>query len=137
MALILIDTDVLIDAGRSSAEALSSLEQARQRGQPALSAVTRMELMVGCRNKVELRVLDRFLRHFDVVSLDEMISENAVELLRTYRLSHGLLIADALIAATALSRSVPLVSKNQRDYRFIQHLDLLPYPKPFGQAVES
>ena len=52
----------------------------------------------------------------------------AIDLIRRYRLSHGLLIADAIIAATALVKNVPLVSKNQRDYRFIEGLDLWPYP---------
>jgi predicted nucleic acid-binding protein len=44
-------------------------------------------------------------------------------------LSHGLLIADALIAATAMRLEQPLVSENQRDYRFIDSLDLLSYPE--------
>src|SRR6476620_4766646 len=35
------------------------------------------------------------------------------------------LIADALIAATALAENVPLVSKNQRDFRFIADIRLL------------
>lgn len=51
-----------------------------------------------------------------------------VALLKTYRLSHGLLIADALIAATALTLDISIVSKNQKDYRFISGLRLLPYP---------
>lgn len=51
-----------------------------------------------------------------------------VTLLQQYRLSHGLLIADALIAATATETGIPLISKNQRDYRFIEGLQLLPYP---------
>jgi predicted nucleic acid-binding protein len=37
------------------------------------------------------------------------------------------LIADSLIAATALVHDVPLISKNQADYRFIKGLNLLPY----------
>jgi len=49
------------------------------------------------------------------------------DLLRQYRLSHGLLIPDALIASTALSLNVDLATKNQRDYRFIEILTLLPY----------
>lgn len=61
----------------------------------------------------------------------EAIADEAVSLLRTYRLSHGLLIPDALIAATALTENLPLVSKNQRDYRFIANLQLLPYPPKF------
>ena len=54
--------------------------------------------------------------------------EIAVALLRKYRLSHGLLIADALIAATAISRGLAFATKNRRDYRFINGLKLLPYP---------
>ncbi|MBP1468618.1 hypothetical protein EYB53_023090 [Candidatus Chloroploca sp. M-50] len=45
-----------------------------------------------------------------------------------YVLSHGLLLADAMIAATAIALHVPLASKNQRDYRYITQLTLLPYP---------
>ena len=48
--------------------------------------------------------------------------------MQTYALSHGLQIPDALIAATALAFNIPLLSKNQRDYRFIVGLSLLPYP---------
>jgi predicted nucleic acid-binding protein len=39
-----------------------------------------------------------------------------------------LLIADSLIAATAIVWDYPLATKNQRDYKFIQELNLLPYP---------
>ena len=52
----------------------------------------------------------------------------ATQLLLQYRLSHGLLIADAFIASTAICWNYPLISKNQRDYRFISELNLLRYP---------
>jgi predicted nucleic acid-binding protein len=57
------------------------------------------------------------------------VSRGAAEALAA--LSHGLLIADALIAATALYGDQSLISKNQRDYRFITGLQLLSYPQPF------
>jgi predicted nucleic acid-binding protein len=82
----------------------------------------------------ELQTLEKFLLRFQVLKLNEPVSDKAVDLLLQYRLSHGLLIADALIAATAISLSVPLVSKNQRDYRFIDGLNLLPYPNPFSSS---
>ncbi|MCF8037984.1 MAG: PIN domain-containing protein [Desulfohalobiaceae bacterium] len=91
-----------------------------------------MELMIGCRDKVEFAVIERFMMRFQVIKLNELISDIGVELLRRYRLSHGLLIADALIAATAMSLNRPLVTKNQRDYRFIEGLNLLTYPNPFS-----
>ncbi len=129
--VVIIDTDVLVDAGRSIPEAVACLESIERQAIPAISDVTRMELIVGCRNKSELRALDHFLERFQVLKLNEQISDTAVDLLRRYRLSHGLLIADALIAATALSWGFSFVTKNERDYRFIAGLHLLAYPSPF------
>jgi len=96
----LFDTDVLIDAGRGESEAMDALEQAAEDAPLAISVITEMDLIVGCRNKDELAALDSFLRRFDVIPLRPAISEQATALLRTFRLIHGLLIADALIAAT-------------------------------------
>ena len=87
-----------------------------------------MELFVGCRNKAELQQVEKFLRRFVLLKLGEQVSDIAIDLLRQYRLSHGLLIADALIAATALTQDAAFVSKNQRDYQFITGLNMLPYP---------
>jgi predicted nucleic acid-binding protein len=129
---VLFDTDVLIDAGRGVSVALDVLNDAVKKHSLAVSAITEMELIVGCRNKAELRALDGFLKRFVVLSCTEAVSDEGARLLRKYRLSHGLLIPDALIAATALMENLPLVSKNQRDYRFIANLQLLPYPPTFN-----
>ena len=60
--------------------------------------------------------------------LNGQTSSITVDLINQYRLSHGLLIPDALIAATAVAFQLPLLTKNQRDFRFIRGLQLLPYP---------
>lgn len=125
--LILVDTDVLIDAGRAVEVAVTQLEIASQNSTLVISTITQMELIIGCRNRAELQILEQFLQRFEAIKLNEAISDRAINLLRDYRLSHGLLIADALIAATAIVIDAHLLSKNQRDYRFIQGLNLLPY----------
>lgn len=126
--VIIVDTDILIDAGRGVPEAVDCLKDIKATSTLTISIVTQMELMVGCRNKSELQKLDKFLKQFQIVKLNEAISDKSVELLRIYRLSHGLLIADSLIAATALTLNVAFTSKNQRDYKFISGLNLLAYP---------
>ncbi len=131
---VVVDTDILVDAGRGVNEAVSCLQQIERQAALAISVISQMELMIGCQSKAELRTLDRFLLRFQIVKLSEPISDAALDLLRRYRLSHGLLIPDALIAATALSLSVSFVTKNHRDYRFIVGLRLLPYPQPFVAA---
>ena len=121
-----------MNAARDIDDAVACLEQIERQATLVISVVSQMELVIGCRNKAELRALDKFLSRFQVVRLNEQISDTAVDLLRRYRLSHGLLIADALIAATTLAQGIPFVTKNERDYRFIAGLCLLSYPKPFA-----
>ncbi len=130
--MVIIDTDVLIDAGRNVSEAVLCIQQIEDRFSAAISSVTQMELIIGCRNNRELRALERFLERFEIIKLDEDVSDKGVGLLKKYRLSHGLLIADALIAATAIISEQQFVTKNQRDYRFIKNLELLPYPNTFN-----
>ncbi len=107
---------------------LGFLEAREQTHTLALSVVTEMELLVGCRNKTEQSRLDRSLKCFQIVYLQEVMSVRATQLLRTYFLSHGLLIPDAFIAATAMILGVPLATKNRRDYHFIKGLELIQYP---------
>lgn len=126
--LTIVDTDILIDAARQVSTAIECLARIESQSVLAVSVITEMELLVGCRNKTELRNTERFLQRFQSLKLNEHICDVALELLRQYRLSHGLMIPDALIAATAITLSQPLISKNQRDYRFINELQLLPYP---------
>jgi len=126
--MIVVDTDILIDAAHSVEDAVNCLQQIEEKSVLAISVVTSMEMIIGCRNKKELTLLDHFFQRFEILSLENQISDTATELLKTYRLSHGLLIADALIAATAIVKGTQLISKNQKDYRFIEQLDLLEYP---------
>jgi predicted nucleic acid-binding protein len=128
MALTIFDTDILIDVGRGEPEAVNSLQNLSKISTPATSIVTQMELIVGCRNKTELQKLAKFLAHFQILVLSERISKTSVNLLEQYRLSHNLLIPDALIAATALENHENFITKNQRDFRFIVGLKLLAYP---------
>lgn len=124
---IVIDTDILIDVGRNIKQALDYLKKCKYQTVLTVSIITKMELVVGCRNKNELHNMEKFLCNFELLNLSENISKKADELLLRYRLSHGLLIPDALIAATAITWNYPLISKNQRDYRFITEINLLPY----------
>ena len=105
----LVDTDILIDAGKEIPEAVNCLKALQSGSGIAISTVTELELVVGCRNKQELHDLEKFLQRLDRIRLSSEISVKATELLKQYRLSHGLLIPDGLIAATAIAHDLPLI----------------------------
>ena len=128
MVYILIDTDILIDVANEDLTAITRLADESKKTVLSVSIITVMELIVGCRNKSELQKLNRFLSQFHYSTLNQEISDLGIQLMQDYYLSHGLMIPDALIAATAIDYNIPLLSKNQKDYCFISSLNLLPYP---------
>lgn len=83
--------------------------------------------MVGCENKADFKSLHKFLLNFEIIQLSKSSSEKAVDLFEKYRLSHGVLIPDMLIASTALTLEIPLLSKNRKDCHFIKKLELIEY----------
>lgn len=125
---LLVDTDILIDVANNISTAIDRLKLEARSLSLVVSVITQMELIVGCRNKTELQYLKKFLQDYELMAIDKSVSIKATELVENYRLSHGLLIPDALIPATAITRNIPLLSKNQKDYRFILELNLLTYP---------
>jgi hypothetical protein len=124
---IIFDSDILIDTSRGISQAVQTLEEFDQTHTLSISVVTKLELMVGCKNKKEFKELNKFLDRFKVFHLSEDISRKAVELFQQYRLSHDVLIADMLIASTALIYELELISKNQKDFKFIDDLKLIKY----------
>ena len=68
--MVIVDTDILIDSGLGVGDAIACLEQIEQRLPMAVSIITQMELIVGCRNKKELRAVDRFLSRFELINLN-------------------------------------------------------------------
>jgi len=125
---VIVDTDILIDLAHENEVAIKCLQKLEKNYQLEISAVTKLEIIVGCRNKSEFREANKFLDEFPINLITPEVTDKTLELVSKYFLSHNLLIADAFIAATAITSQKPLISKNQKDYRFIEELTLLPYP---------
>lgn len=125
---IICDTDVLIDYWDTTKErhrdTKTILEKQIELNNVVISAITKMELLVGARNKEEEKKIIKNLGRFNVALLNDNITIEAFTLLRNYRLSHGLSIPDSLIAATARITELELFSYNKKDYRFISKLKL-------------
>jgi len=120
-----VDTDILIDFYRNYQPSIDFLDYYYSMDEIlAISSITQMELFIGCRNKRELTETVKFLKQYEVVHFSRSISEKTVKLIRKYNLSHGLLMADAIIAATVLVSEGQLFSKNASDFVFIKNLNV-------------
>ena len=123
---LLIDTDVLIDYLRGYPDAISYVESRQE--QCLISVVTVAELYAGVREGEERTRLDGFLRAFEIIPLDLYLAVQGGLYRRDYSKSHNVGLADALIAATATQRQVPLVTLNQKHFPMLQDV-IVPYQK--------
>jgi tRNA(fMet)-specific endonuclease VapC len=121
--MILCDTDIPIEFYRNNQGILTTLQEIGQNN-IAISVITSGELIYGALNKKELKQIRRNINSLLEFSVNDDISFTFIELLEKYSLSHNLEIADAIIAATAISKNIPLFTLNKKDYRFIIELKL-------------
>lgn len=117
----LADTTVVIEMLRGSLKARKFLEKKR----PEISAVTAAELIQGTLDRKNLEIVKKTLRLLPQIQFNSAISELAIELLMKYKLSHGLLFLDALIAASAMLKKKILVTGNIKDFKFIIGLEMV------------
>lgn len=124
MAGALIDTCIAIDHLRGRAPATRFLLGLPQ--PPFLSAVTVAELYAGVRDGPERTELDAFLIICKVHAVETDIAREAGLLRRRYHRSHGLDIADALIAATAIAHGLELATLNRKHFPMLSSV-VVPY----------
>lgn len=90
----------------------------------AISVMSSMELVIGCRDKKELNRTLKFLADFVVIDISIPISKRSYQLMLQFNMSHGLVIPDAFIAATALEENLKLVTSNVRHFEMIPGITL-------------
>ena len=112
---MLIDSDVLVWVTRGNVRAAQRLQALNPW---RISAVTYMELAQGCRNKAELSRLKKGFakRNTEIMPITPAVSQRAAALIDERALSHGLRLADALIAATAIEQQVLLLTANVKHF---------------------
>jgi predicted nucleic acid-binding protein len=127
-AKLLLDTDVLVDYLKGVPLAVAFLEEALMHSECYLSTITVAELYVGVREGRELEILDQFLSEFKIEACTPPIAKIGGLYRRDYGKSHGVGLADALIAATAMKVGARLVSLNRKHFPMLKD-HLLPYQK--------
>ncbi|MFO7681980.1 MAG: type II toxin-antitoxin system VapC family toxin [Chloroflexota bacterium] len=127
--MLLLDTDVMVDILRNYAPATEWLRQLGAE-EIALPGLVAMELLQGCRDKLEQQQVEAILRQYRLYWPSQLDSSRAYEIFARFRLSAGIGILDALIAETAVGHKLPLATFNEKHYRVIPDLNLVqPYQR--------
>ncbi len=126
-APVLIDTDVAIDYLRGHADATTYIEGLS--GNNLISSITVAELYAGVRDGAERTALESFVRAFQVIAIDAAIAEQGGLFRRDFGKSHGVGLADALIAASAETKGAILVTLNTKHFPMLANAHV-PYRKP-------
>ncbi|NIA09521.1 MAG: PIN domain-containing protein [Nitrospiraceae bacterium] len=123
---ILVDTDILIDFLRGYNRAVAFVDKFSS--QIILSPIVIAELYAGVKGDDELIVLDNFISIFHVVPFTREIARLGGLYKRDFGKSHGVGLADAILAATAEVEKAELTTLNVKHYPMFKALKP-PYRK--------
>ena len=120
----LIDTDVLIDAARAHPDAVAFLSGQHQASRVQVSIISAMELIVGSRNKVELRETTRFLQPTRILPIDSKVSQIAYSFYGEFHSKSWTNDSGRADCRYGQRERLTLVTKNTRHFQMIPGLKL-------------
>lgn len=113
---VLLDTDVVIEVLRGRRAVIEALMRLERDGVPTFcTAITWAEVHAGLRRGEE-SVTEAFFEARGEVVLDARAGRRAGEYLLAHTKSHGVELADALIAAAAATAGLSLWTLNRKHY---------------------
>lgn len=124
----MIDTDVLINFFDKNRKLNQLAENAfydfnTRNIEPCFSIITPIEMIQGNKNNQEKNKILKQIEPFNNISLSDDICAVTKNSTIKYSASHGLMMGDAFIAATALFLDIQLFTFNKKDFRFITNLN--------------
>ncbi len=125
---MIVDTDVLIDFLRGLPQAPAVIKEQLASGSLAISVIRIAELEAVLRDG-ERSSLDAFIGLMQCFDVSEPVARTACAYVRRYGKSHGSLLPDALIAATADHHDGKLMTLNRKHYPMRDIELLIPYRK--------
>jgi tRNA(fMet)-specific endonuclease VapC len=125
LEVIVADSDVLIDALRGREPAAGRVTSEIEGGNLATTSINVFELLSGTKTGTEREKVERLLSALAILTFDERAGIASAEIRRELEhLGTAIGMADYLIAGICLSRSVPLLTRNQEHFGRVPGLAL-------------
>jgi predicted nucleic acid-binding protein len=114
---VLVDSDILIEVSRGKNAGIVArwMDLSNSDAAVLYSPVSVAELWAGARPN-EHDSLNNLFGAISCAPIDKEVGRQAGTWLRKYRLSHGVEVADALMAASAVANNAALWTRNRKHY---------------------
>jgi tRNA(fMet)-specific endonuclease VapC len=127
VALIVADSDVLIDALRGRQPGVTQVAQALEAGLLGTTSVTLFELLSGARSEAESAAIEQLLGALPILPFDGSASRAAASLRRELAAQGSPIgMADYMIAGICVSCSAALLTRNRAHFERVPGLALVP-----------
>ncbi len=120
MKSILLDTDVLVDFFRGHVKAVAFINDSSDR--IILSAIVVAELFAGVKEGAEQGTIEEFVSLFRVVPVNPEIAKAGGLYKNKFGRSHGVGLADAILAASVEAENAELKTLNTKHYPMLKGL---------------
>jgi tRNA(fMet)-specific endonuclease VapC len=121
--LIIVDSCVFIQAFRNNIRAKNDLKDIEKF--ISYSTVTYLELLIGANTPTKKEAIMRIFESYYGLPLTEKISYKAIQIMQKYVSGQQVIsVPDCFIAATSIVSGFPLLTYNQKDFSFIEELQL-------------
>ncbi len=116
---MLLDSNIII---YGSLPKYKDLRELIRKHSPKVSAVSHIEVL-GYHQLMaeELKYFMRFFSAAIIIPVEDKIVETAIQLKQQQKMSLG----DSIIAATALEHDLQLVTRNTKDFSWVENLELI------------
>ncbi len=125
---VICDTDVLIDYWNIHSTRHKAVKHELDKvigvKNFVLCFISKFELIQGTKDKSDLKKMITLMKYLDFIHSNREIESEAFRIFETYKLSHGLSIADSIIAGSTIHYDLSLFTYNTKDYKMISGLKL-------------
>jgi predicted nucleic acid-binding protein len=123
--MYVLDTNILIYYSRQERKIVEAIDKELKVGELlAVSTITEGELLSWPElTAADQRIIEDILATVVIVPVDSLVARVAATFRREYRTE----LLDAMIAATAFLRSVPLMTRNSRDFSRIKEIEVVSF----------
>jgi predicted nucleic acid-binding protein len=126
LAVIITDTDVLIDFLVGAQPVANQIVEYIKTEQIQTTAVTSSELLSGANDGKRGQAVRRLIDALHVLPLDRDAARRAAEVRHTLdRAGQAIGMGDSLIAGIALAYGLPLFTRNKANFQRVENLELV------------